>query len=390
MREGIKMILHNYLYRLKCIVRDKEMMFWSGLFPILLATLFNMAFLNISSAEGFSKIKVGIVDNAEYRENTYFMDALKSVSSADKGAGKSNLFDVKHVSKEEGDRLLEDGKIEGYMYFDNGVKIVVKKSGMNQTVIKSFVDDYNQSSATIKTIYGKNSSIDNNGLMAAISNRIDYLQEVPVSKSAPDNVVTYFYVLIAMTCFYGGFLGLKEVMAIQADMSSQGARVNMAPVHKLKLFIASMFAATTVQLVTILALICYLVLILKISVGSQLGYILLTCITGTITGVTFGTFIASVVKKSEGVKIGVLIGLTMLMSFFSGMMNDKIKYIISTNVPVLGYLNPVALITDSFYSLYFYDTHKQFLIDIMLLCCYTIVFGLITYFVLRRQRYASL
>ncbi|KNY30073.1 ABC transporter permease [Pseudobacteroides cellulosolvens] len=384
------MILHNYLYRLKCIVRDRDMMFWSMVFPILLATLFNMAFSNISTAENFSKIKIGIVDNAEYRENTYFVDAVKSVSSADKGLRKSNLFDVKYISKEEGDRLLEDGKIEGYIYSDNGINLVVKKSGINQNVLKGFVDDYNQTSATIKTIYGKNPSIDNNVLMATISNRIDFLQEVPVSKSAPDNVVTYFYALIAMACFYGGFLGLKEVMAIQADMSSQGARANMAPVHKLKLFITSMFAATTVQLVTISVLICYLVLVLKINFGSQLGYILLTCLIGTITGVTFGTFIASVVKKGEGVKIGVLIGVTMLMTVLSGMMNDKIKYIISTNVPILGYLNPVALITDSFYSLYFYDTHKQFLIDIMLLCGYNIVFGLITYYVLRRQRYASL
>ncbi len=384
------MILHNYLYRLKCIVRDREMMFWSMLFPILLATLFNMAFSNISTAESFSKIKIGIVDNAEYRENTYFINAVKSVSSADKGAGKSNMFDVKYISKDEGDRLLEDGKIEGYMYFDNGIKLVVKKSGMNQTVLKGFVDDYNQTSATIKTIYSKNPSMDQKELMTTISNRIDYLKEVPVSKSAPDNIVTYFYALIAMACFYGGFLGLKEVMAIQADMSSQGARANMAPVHKLKLFVASMFAATTVQFVTISVLICYLVLILKINFGSQLGYILLTCLIGTITGVTFGTFIASVVKKGEGVKIGVMIGVTMLMTVLSGMMNNKIKYIISANAPVLEYLNPVALITDSFYSLYYYDTHMKFLIDIILLCGFSIVFGLITYFVLRRQRYASL
>ena len=232
--------------------------------------------------------------------------------------------------------------------------------------------------------------MDQKELMTTISNRIDYLKEVPVSKSAPDNIVTYFYALIAMACFYGGFLGLKEVMAIQADMSSQGARANMAPVHKLKLFVASMFAATTVQFVTISVLICYLVLILKINFGSQLGYILLTCLIGTITGVTFGTFIASVVKKGEGVKIGVMIGVTMLMTVLSGMMNNKIKYIISANAPVLEYLNPVALITDSFYSLYYYDTHMKFVIDIILLCGFSIVFGLITYFVLRRQRYASL
>lgn len=380
------MILHNYLYRLKCIVRDKTMMFWSMLFPILLATLFNMAFSNISSAESFSKIKIGIVDNAEYRENTYFADSVKSVS----GEGERDLFDVRYVTKKEGDKLLEDGKIEGYIFFDNGIKLVVKKSGLNQTVLKGFIDDYNQTSATIRTIYGKNPSIDQGRLMSSISNRIDYLKEAPVSKSAPDSIVTYFYALIAMACLYGGFLGLKEVMAIQADMTAQGAKINMAPVHKLKLFASSMFAAATIQLVIISMLIGYLVLILKINFGSQLGYILLTCVIGSITGVSFGTFIATIVKKGEGVKIGIMIGITMLMSFFSGMMYDKIKYIISTNVPVLSYLNPVSLIADCFYSLYYYDTHTQFFVDIILLCVHNIVFGVITYSVIRRQKYASL
>lgn len=380
------MILHNYLYRLKCIVRDKTMMFWSMLFPILLATLFNMAFSNISSAEIFSKIKIGVVDNAEYGENTFFVNSLKSVS----GEGERDLFDVKYVSKDEGDKLLEDGKIEGYIYFDDGIKLVVKKSGMNQTVLKGFVDDYNQTLSTIKTIYGKNPSIDKSKLVSSISNRIDYLKEVPVSKSSPDSIVTYFYALIAMACLYGGFLGLKEVMAIQADMTAQGARVNMAPVHKLKLFASSMLAAATIQLIIIFILIAYLVLLLKINFGSQLGYILLTCIMGSITGVSFGTFIAVIVKKSEGVKIGVMIGVTMLMSFFSGMMYDKIKYIISTNIPILSYLNPVSLIADCFYSLYYYDTHTKFFIDIILLCGHNIIFGLVTYSVIRRQKYASL
>jgi len=356
------------------------------LFPILLATLFNMAFSNISSAEIFSKINVGIVDNSEYRENTFFVNSLKSVS----GEGERDLFEVKYISKDEGDKLLEDGKIEGYIYFDDGIKLVVKKSGMNQAVLKGFVDDYNQTLSTIKTIYGKNPSMDQSKLMSSISNRIDYLKEVPVSKSSPDSIVTYFYALIAMACLYGGFLGLKEVMAIQADMTAQGARLNMAPVHKLKLFASSMLAAATIQLIIIFILIAYLVLILKINFGSQLGYILLTCVMGSITGVSFGTFIAIIVKKSEGVKLGVMIGVTMLLSFFSGMMYDKIKYIISTNVPILSYLNPVSLIADCFYSLYYYDTHSKFFIDIILLCGHNIVFALITYSVIRRQKYASL
>jgi ABC-2 type transport system permease protein len=127
-----------------------------------------------------------------------------------------------------------------------------------------------------------------------------------------------------------------------------------------------------------------------VSFGNQLGYIALTCIIGTITGVTFGTCVAAVVKRSEGLKIGILIGLSMTMSFLSGMMYDKMKYIVATKLPVLGYLNPSNLITDSFYSLYYYDTHTRFFTNIIILCFFAVGFSLITYLVLRRQKYASL
>ena len=384
------MFLHNYSYRLKCIVRDKEMMFWTLLFPILLATLFNMAFSNISSAEKFSKIQIVVVDNAEYQENTAFQSAIKAESSSNENPDEDSLFDVKYTSKEEGDKLLEDKKIQGYIYFEDGIKLAVKESGLNQTIIKSFIDDFKQTSSTIETIIREDPQSFQGGLLDRLSDRTNYLKEVAPSKSAPDIIVNYFYTLIAMTCLYGGFWGLKEVTAIQGDLSPQGARINMAPTHKFKVFIVCILAAVTVQLLELFILLAYLTLVLNINFGNQIGYTILTCIIGTITGVTFGAFIASVVKGGEGIKVGILIGGSMTMSFLSGMMYDKMKYIISTKAPIIGYLNPANLITDCFYSLYYYDTHTRFFINIAILCGFILVFSLSTYLVLRRQKYASI
>ena len=383
------MFFHNYKYRLKCILRDKQVVFWTLLFPLLLATLFKMAFSNISSSENFSRIKVGIVNNDEYKSNTSFINAINSVSGNDKASGKRNLFDVKYVTYKEANKLLEENKIEGYIYFDKEIKLSVKKSGLNQTIIKSFLDDYKQTESTLLTVINKNPNAINE-LIKNSSIRNDYLKEVPVSKANPDTTVIFFYALIALACLYGSFSGLNEVTFIQANLSPQGARVSMVPVHKLKLFSASVLAAFTVQLAEIFILIAYLSLGLKINFGSQLLYIFLTCIVGSITGVTFGTFIASIIKSGEGLKIAVLISSTMLMSFLSGMMYDKMKYIVNTKAPILSYLNPANLITDSLYSLYYYSSHDQFFTDIGILCIFPVAFLLITYFVLRRQKYASL
>lgn len=381
------MFFHNYKYRMKCIVKDKQLMFWTLLFPIILATLFNLAFSNLSSAENFSSINIAVVKELDYEKNIEFVEAIKSVSSGESGR---DLFNVEYTSKDEAQKLLDDNKVDGFIYFDHDIRVTVKKSGINQTILKSFVDEFKQTSSTIKTVIEKNPEIINQGTLNSFMERKDYIKDVAISKVDPDTTVNYFYTLIAMACFYGSFLGIKEVSVIQGNQSSQGARVNVAPTNKLKVFMASMAAAATVQLFDIGILIAYLALVIKVSFGNQLLYIILTCIIGTIAGVSFGTFIGSIIKKGEGIKIGILIGTTMTMSFLSGMMYDKMKYIINTNMPILGYINPVNLIADSFYSLYYYDNLTKFFTNLVLLCIFTIIFSSITYLVLRRQKYASL
>ncbi|WP_373486143.1 ABC transporter permease [Acetobacterium malicum] len=375
------MFLFNYRYRLKCIFRDRQLMFWTFLFPVLLATLFNLAFSNLSSSDNFLKVNVAVVQNQALDQNPAFTEAID---------GADDLFVVQYTTKAAAEALLNDNQIDGYIFFDSKLNLVVNQSDLNQTIIREFLDDFVQSSATIVTIITTNPTALDSGILAGVSSRTEYLTAVSASQSNPDPVVNYFYALIAMTCLYGGFLGVKEVVAIQADLSAVGARINLAPTNKLTVFLSSMLAATTVQLLELLILLAFLIGVLGINFGDQLGYIALTCLAGSLTGVTFGACIGSIIKKGEGLKIGILIGSTMIMSFLAGMMSADIKYLVMTRVPILGYLNPASLITDSFYALYYYNTHTQFFTNILLLCGFTLLFSTVTYLVLRRQKYASL
>lgn len=375
------MFLFNYAYRLKCILRNRELMFWTLMFPILLAILFNLAFSNIYSTEKFIKVNVALVQNDALTANPAFSDALSKMD---------DLFVVSQTTLEEADALLKENQIDGYIIFDPELKLMVNRSGLNQTIIRGFLDDFLQSSATLMTVISENPAALESGTIAGVYSRTDYLSAVSASKSSPDTTVHFFYTLIAMTCLYGGFLGVNEVIAIQANLSDVGARINTAPTNKLTVFLSSMLAATTIQLAELLLLLAFIVGVLGISFGDQLGYIALACVIGSLTGVTFGTFIAATVKKSEGIITGILIGSTMTMSFLAGMMSADIKYLVATKMPILGYLNPANLITNSFYALYYYNTPTQFFINILLLCGFTLLFSATTYFILRRQTYASL
>lgn len=356
------------------------------MFPIVLATLFKVSLSNISQGEIFKTIDIAVVNSNYYLENTGLQGAITEVSKD--GAGK--LFNVTFTDDKTAEDLLKNSKIEGYIYLNPEINLVVKSRGINQTVIKTFLDDYKESASTIETIIAKNSGANPATLIKDVTTYKEYTSEISPSKGKPDTTLNYFYTLIAMACLYGGFLGVKEVNDIQGDLSKRAARINMAPVHKVKMFIYSLCAAFFIQYMEITILLSYLHFALKVDFGNQLLYILLLCFIGCATGISFGAMLSAVIKKGEGVKIGVLIGVSMLGSFLAGMMTSDMKYLVQKSFPLLAYINPATLITDGFYTLYYYNNHERFFISISMLTLLSLVFCATTYFIIRRQKYASL
>lgn len=66
------------------------------------------------------------------------------------------------------------------------------------------------------------------------------------------------------------------------------------------------------------------------------------------------------------------------------------KYIIDKNVPIINKLNPVSMITDGFYSLYYYDTLDRYFFNIASLVIFAGLMILVSYIKLRRQKYDSI
>ncbi|MNI64884.1 hypothetical protein D3C73_1203540 [compost metagenome] len=60
---GVAMFLNIFINRIKCLIRDKENVFWVLLFPIALATLFKLAIPDIANLVSFKTINIAVVDN---------------------------------------------------------------------------------------------------------------------------------------------------------------------------------------------------------------------------------------------------------------------------------------------------------------------------------------
>ncbi|NLZ46307.1 MAG: ABC transporter permease, partial [Clostridiales bacterium] len=319
------MFAHIFKYRLKCLLRDKTTIFWTIAFPLILAVFFQLAFSNIGNEETFRAIDIAVVNDLQYQEDQYFRLALDEASN-----GGSRLFNLTVATAEEAQKLLDENLIKGYIIVDTQIKLVVNDSGLSQNIIKSFIDNYSQTVAAASTIILNNPS-NQQEVLKSLADRKNYIKEVTGTGAEPNSILNYFYSLIAMACFYGGFFGMRETKDIQADISTLAARINVAPVHKLKAFLYSLCAALLIHSVEMLALLGFMHYVLGIDFGFRAGFVVLTTIIGSIAGVLMGALISAVVKKSEGLKVAVVLTISMLGSFLAGMMFQDMKYIVAQN-----------------------------------------------------------
>ena len=65
--------MHIFHYQLKLLLRDRIVMFWTFIFPIILATFFNLAFSKLNSSEMFEPAQLAII---EQKENIEFKSLI--------------------------------------------------------------------------------------------------------------------------------------------------------------------------------------------------------------------------------------------------------------------------------------------------------------------------
>ena len=379
------MFFRLYKTRLKCLLKNKETILWSFGFPILLSIFFYMAFYNLSKAESIEVIPIGLV--MEEDAVVPFDEILGNVEIKE---GK-NLFEVKAGTLEEVKDLLVKEKIEAYIVFKDKPILYIKNNGFNQSIIKTFLDTYEQKSQTINRIIQLNPDLVKNGQIKMITNLFhDFIVDGGAKSKNPDNILIYFYSLIALSCIFGCNWGFTEIVNIQADQSNIAARINVAPTHKMKLLLCNLLAAFTLHFISVLLLLAFLTQVLNITFGGQLSYILLTCIMGSLCGISLGAMICVTVKANIKAREAILTAIVLGGGFLAGMMSIQVKYLVQKKVPFLGFINPSNLITDALYSLYYYDEYDRFYLNIILLLVLTIIFTSITYFKIRRKEYASI
>lgn len=393
------MFFHNFKYSLKTLLRNKGLIFWTFAFPIILGTLFNLAFSDIENKETLDIIDIAIVNNEEFKTDTYFTESFKVLS---KKKEPNQLFNIKYTNLSPAQSLLKEKKITGYLLFENHeVKITVNDKGYNETILRFIVDELSSQKEMLETLTTKeitdsyksgNQNVNYEKIYQDTLNLIN--STIPKLNNISNSNLSYtmieYYTLLAMACLYGALIAMFVTNKKIANMSSAGKRTSISPAHKKTLLLGSFLASYLVQLLGILILYLYTILVIKVDYGNNTFLVFLLLMAGSLAGLTLGVAISTILKSNENTKTGILISLTMLASFLSGMMGITMKYIIDTNIPILNKINPAAMITDGLYSLYYYRTLDRFYFNIISLIIFSIIMLVMSYQGLRREKYDSI
>lgn len=379
------MFIHLLKYKLKSLFREKDLLGWVFAFPLVLGTFFYLSFGNMINNEEYDFKPVPVALVSEENTDAAFESILENLSKDT----EDQLFKVTKTGKEAAKELLKDGKVDGILYTSPELSVTVAGEGLNQTIIKSFLERYLKD----KAIYEQIGSTHPEKMEAAaglLTKDIAFNKETSFSNTKMNNLSQYFFALIAMTCLYGSFIGTRSVEDLQANLSVIGARRGIAPAHKLKVICADYLGAVIVNYASVLLLFFYLIVILKIDFGTRIPYILTTGFLGSVIGVSMGTFIGSISQISSHLKGAIMSAVDLMLSFLSGLMFNNMKDIIEHKAPILNRINPAALITDCLYSLNMYENFDRFYSDIAIMGVIAVLFITGSYLLLRRTRYANI
>lgn len=388
------MINMLFLTRLKILLRRKETIFWTLLFPILLATAEYAAFGKFIHSNPLDTISLGVVEEEVYQ----LTESVETILTSAKLDEDTNLYKfVSYSTYEEALTSVKNDEIGLAIYQEDGeIKLIANETSTELEVTKNLIAQINAIESTIEDYYiqqiqaGVNpSTIDTEEIIGNLTKEASYIKDLSNDKNATFYTF-YFYSLMAMACLYAALFGLPIITDIRADRSSLGIRISSSVVPKWRIILANFSAAMLLQMISSLILYVYLAFILKVSLGTHIGLILLTLILGGIAGLSMGMLVGAFVK-SEKKSEGVITIVTLTLCVLAGLMSVEVKHlVVDKYCSFINWINPASLITNSLYALYYYDTFQNYILYTCILAAFSIVVLGIVIIKTRGEKYASL
>lgn len=370
-------------------LREKSNIFWTLLFPLLLATLFHFTLGGLIGQNELESLSAAYVSEnsgktdlkASDAETDPFLEYLESLDHT--------LMELRIMTDAEAREALKNDEILG-IFYGGERKLVIGENSVYTSILSQLLDIYEKNETLVTRIAREHPE----HLSDVLSTLEDYqscTKTITFGGKSLDYVQNYFFALIAMTCLYGSFMGMYNSVGVQANTSALGARLAAGCVKRYKTITASLLSAWLSSFLEVVLLLLYMDMILgDIHLSGQTGKILAVCAAATFYSSGLGMLIGTAGRWSESMKNAIVISVSMACSFAADLMLSGVKGFIEKHAPLINRINPGALTTDAFYSVLVYNDTEKYFRSLILLILFGLLLSGAAVLFMRRMRYESL
>ena len=396
---------------------------WTLIFPIVLATVFNFMFEPMRSTGSVEAVDVAVVAEDAW-EDSPFSQVVDTLSEADEpllaihpvateqeareliaegsvaGAyivdAAGNEGNAEQSGSDELDAVDAAGPADaagaasgsGTAAGSSDVSTVTSSAGstgapriilapagsgtgsdasydVNRAILESVVTSYLQSEALIEELAThdpvalSDPTTIENALGLSVS-----VREVSLTHAQPDSMVRFYYALLGMASIFAAQLAGESVWHLQPTSSAAGARRAVSGTSRMRLLIPTIGACWAVSTTFLAIAFGYICLTAHIDFSGREGLCLVGIAASSLLSCGIGALVGALPgRMGSDSRRGILTALTCLLSLFAGLYGEPTMELADTVAhvfPAATWLNPVCLIRDLFYTVYYYDTLVPF------------------------------
>lgn len=371
-------------------IREKSNIFWTMIFPLILATLFHFTLGEMLDQNGMETISAAYVtqsaaesaESPSHQEKDSFLEYLESFDNS--------WLKILPMTEKEAENALKNDEILGTFYGGEEKSLTIGENSTYTSILSQVLEIYEKNEVLIARI-AQDHPEHLSDAVAALEDYKTCTETVTFGGTSMDSVQNYFFALIAMTCLYGSFMGMYNAVGVQANTSVLGARLTAGCVKRYKSIAASLLSSWMISFLEVLILLFYMDVILgDIDLSGQILQIFVICAAATLYSCSLGMVIGTVGSWSANLKNGIVVAVSMACSFAADLMLSGVKSAIETYAPVINRINPGALTTDAFYSVLVYNDTEKYFRSLILLTVFALLLLTAAVLSMRRMRYESI
>lgn len=236
---------------------------------------------------------------------------------------------------------------------------------VNRAILESVATSYLQSETLIEELAThdpvalSDSTTIENALGLSVS-----VREVSLTHAQPDSMVRFYYALLGMASIFAAQLAGESVWHLQPTSSAAGARRTVSSTSRMRLLIPTIGACWAVSTTFLAIAFGYICLTAHIDFSGREGLCLVGIAASSLLSCGIGALVGALPgRMGSDSRRGILTALTCLLSLFAGLYGEPTMELADTVAhvfPAATWLNPVCLIRDLFYTVYYYDTLVPF------------------------------